>query len=88
MVEKQKPECEPVPLEEISEKELEVASAANLSPVRKINGKHYELVAVALKENETKCQQLYEFAQQLKAQHIPSKLEEKSACLAIYICAE
>jgi len=88
MTKNEKPECEPVPLEEISEKELEAASAAGLSPVRKINGKHYELVSVALKENEMKCQQLYEFTQQLKAQHVPCKLEEKSACLAIYICAE
>jgi hypothetical protein len=78
----------PAPVEQITEEELEAASAAGLSPARKINGRHYELTAVALKENMAKCEQLYDFAQELKAQGIPNKLEEKSACIALYLCAE
>lgn len=76
------------PLGEITEQELEAASAAGLSPTRKINGKNYELVAVSLKENAKKCQQLYEFADHLRAQSVPCRVETKAACLVIYICAE
>jgi len=88
MAKNEKDECKQAPIEEITEEELEAASAAGLSPIRKINGKRYEMVAVALKDNTRKCQELQEFAQQLKAQRVPCKLEEKAACFALYICAE
>jgi len=77
---------ESVPVEQtMSKEELEALAASGLSNTRKYGQALYELIGVALKDDPKKCQQMEEFARELKAQSIPCKCEEKRDVLAVYI---
>jgi len=77
---------ESMPIEAtLSEEEREAMASAALSNTRKYGQALYELIGVVLKDDPKKCQQMEEFARELKAQSIPCKCEEKRDVLAVYI---
>jgi len=81
----EKHQCESEEIDKISKEEMEAAAACGLKPIRQYGDKKYELAGVALKDDTKKCQALVEFAQLLKMQGIPCKLEEKAKVIAVYI---
>lgn len=76
---------ERTPGEDISEAEMEALNASGLKQQRRYGDAVFTLMGVALKNNPRKCDSLHADYQNMKAQGIPAKFEQKTRCVALYV---